>query len=77
MIVTPCESNINTVTEEHFSSESRHRGIAVNDEVPSTSSETIKQIEVVKDVVLPEVSNLNESVITKRQEDETQFSPEK
>ena len=50
-IDTLCESNINTVAEEHFSSENRYPGIVVNDEVPSTSSQAIETIEVVKEVV--------------------------
>ena len=31
---TPCDNNMNTDVEEHFPSEIRHSGIAVNDEVP-------------------------------------------
>ena len=49
-------------------------GIAVN--LPWLS--TIKEVkEVVKEVVLPEVSELNDSVMNKNHKDQTQFSPEK
>lgn len=65
MIVTPCESNIGTVTEEHFLSENRHPDIVVNDDLPSTSFQTIKQIEVIKYVVLPNEVNLDDSVMNK------------
>ena len=37
----------------------------------------MKQIEVVKEVVLPEVSKLNDTVMNKNHRDQTQFSPEK
>ena len=37
----------------------------------------IKQIEVVKELVLPEVFKLNDSVMNKNQRDQIQFSPEK
>ena len=42
--------------------------------VKSVSAE---QIEVVKEVVLREVSKLNDSVMKKNHRDETQFFPEK
>ena len=48
-----------------------------NVEVPSTFSQTVGQIEVVEKVVLPEVSNMNDSAINKNQGNQTHFSPEK
>ena len=45
--------------------------------MPSTFFQTVKKIEFVKDVVLPEVSKLNDSVINKNHRDQTQFSPER
>ena len=42
----------------------------VNDEVPSTSSQVFQQIEVIRGVVLPGISKMNDSV-----KEETQFSP--
>ena len=41
-----------------------------------TSFQTVEQIEVVTEVVLPEVSKLNDSVMNKDHRDQTQFSPE-
>ena len=38
---------------------------------------TIEQSAIVKKVVLPEVSKLNDSVMNKSHMDQTQFSPEK
>ena len=40
-------------------------------EVPLSSSQTVTQIEFVKEVVLPEVSKLNDSVMNKEQGDQT------
>ena len=47
------------------------------DLVPSTCFQAVEQIEVVKEVILPEVLKLNESIMNKSPRDETQFSPEK
>ena len=55
LIDAPLESNIKTVSEEQVSSENRHFGVDVNDKVQS----------VVKEVVLPEVSKLNDLVMNK------------
>ena len=44
--------------------------LSVNDEVPSVSSQIVEQIEVIPEVVLSEVSKLNDSVISKRQGDQ-------
>ena len=41
-----------------------------------TSFQTVEQIEVVKEVILPEVSKLNDLVTDKDHRDQTQFSPE-
>ena len=43
----------------------------------STCFQTAEQAEVVKEVVLPEVSKLNDSESNKSHRDQTQFSPEK
>ena len=40
--------------------------IVVDDEVPQTPSQTIKWIEVIQEVVLPEVPQLNDPVIDKK-----------
>ena len=55
LIDGPCESNINTVFENHF-------------------LKTDEQIEVVKEIVLPEVSLLNDSVMNNNYGDQTVFS---
>ena len=73
MIDTPCESNI--VVEEDVSPENVHSDV-VDDEIPSTS-QAVKQIEIIPEVILPEVSELNVSVMTKKQGDKIEFSPEK
>ena len=78
LIDTPYQNNINTVVEKPFSSENRLSGTAANDEVLKYHQhQTVKQFEVVEEVVLPEVSKLNDSVMTKNQGDQTQFFPEK
>ena len=47
----------------------------MNDEVSSTSSEIVEQIEVIPEVVLSKVSKLIDPVISKRQGDQRkQFS---
>ena len=43
----------------------------------STSSQTVKQIEVVKEVVSPEVSKVNSPVMNKNQGDQAQLEKEK
>ena len=64
---------------ENISSEILHADIVVNDdEVSSISSQIVEQIEVTPEVVLSEVSKLIDSVISKRQRDQSkQFSLEK
>ena len=42
---------------------------SMNDEVSSISSQIVKQIEVIPEVVLSEVSNLIDSVMNKRQKE--------
>ena len=69
-----CESNINTVVEEHFSSENTQTFWYC---CQSTMIKTIEQSAIVKKVVLSEVSKLNDSVMNKSHMDQTQFSPEK
>ena len=44
MIGSQWESNMNTVDEEHISSENTHSDNIVDDEVPSTFSQTVEQI---------------------------------
>ena len=46
-------------------------------ELPSTLFQTVVEIELVKKAVLPEVPNLNVSVMKENQEEQTQFPPEK
>ena len=69
MIDTPYESIINTAVEKHFSSRNRYYGIVASDEngtkVPSNSSQIIKKIELVDEVFLPQVSNPNDSIMSK------------
>ena len=45
----------------------------VNDELPSTSSQIVEQIEVFQEVVLPGISKLNDWAPDKKQGDQTQF----
>ena len=52
--------------KKKFSSENRHDNV-VNDEIPSTSSQSMEQIEVVKEVVLLKVSNQNDPAMNKKQ----------
>ena len=49
---------------------------AVNDEVPSTSSQIVEQIEVIQGVVLPGISKINDSAPDKNFQ-QTQFSSKK
>ena len=51
--------------------------IIIYDEVQSIFSQTVEQIEVVKDIVLLEVSKLKYSVMNKNQGEQTQIPPEK
>ena len=51
------------------------RYCVVNDEVASTSSQILEQVEVNQEVVLPGISELNDSAPDKEPEDQTQFSP--
>ena len=69
-----CESNINTIAEENLQQKIDILvllSISIN-EVPLSSSQTVTQIEVVKEAVLPEVSKLNDSVMNNEQGDQTQ-----
>ena len=65
LIDTPCKSNINTV-KDHF--ENRHSGIVANVEIPSTSSQTVEQTEIIKEIISSELSKLNGPVMKKNQE---------
>ena len=47
----------------------------VNDEVPSTSSQIIEQIEVVQEAVLLGISKVNDSALNWKEGDLTQFYP--
>ena len=49
----------------------------VNDEVPSTTSQRAEQIEIIQEVVLSEISMLDDSAPDKKPKDQTQFSPKK
>ena len=49
---------------------------ALNDKVPSTSSQIVEQIEFIPEVVLLGISKLNDAAPGKKQGDQTQFSPE-
>ena len=52
--------------------------LSMNDEVLSISSQIVKQIEVIPEVVLSEISKLIDSMMSKRQGDQgKQFSWEK
>ena len=80
VINTLCECNINTFV--YFFLIRKYLVILVllsiyNGQVPSTCFQTVEQIEVVKEVVLPVIYKLNGSVINRKQCDQTQFSPEK
>ena len=43
----------------------------VNDDVPSTSSQIVEQVEVIEEVVLPGISKLNDSALDKKQVEQT------
>ena len=47
----------------------------VNDEVPSTSSQIVEQIEVIQGVVLPGISKMNDSAVDKKPTEQTQIFP--
>ena len=49
----------------------------VDDEVPSTSSQFVEQIEVIQGVVLPGISKINGSTPDKKPKEHTKFSPKK
>ena len=49
----------------------------VNNEVPSTSSQTTEQIGDIQGGDIAGVSKMNESALNKKQENYTQFSPKK
>ena len=74
MIETPSESGVYTAIEEYLSTENFHSDIVVDDEgyIINSPQQTVEQIEVIQEVVLPEVSKSNHSVIKKG--NETQFS---
>ena len=69
LIDTPCESKINTVAEEHVSSENIYFDIDVDDEVEfsvsssqQTAEQTVQQ-KVIQEVILLKVPELNGSVM--------------
>ena len=62
--------NINTVVEDNLLLS------IYNDQVVSTYFQTVKHSEFVKKVVLAEILKLNDLVINKNHQDQTQFSPE-
>ena len=69
---------INNVFEDYISSKNInilpwYYMYVVDDEAPSTSSQIVEQIEVIKEVVLPAVSKVNAKAINKEQGDQTQF----
>ena len=66
MIDTPCESNINVAVKEPVSLENIHSDIVLDNEVVNSSQQTVKQIEVNLEAVLPEISKLNDSVIKEK-----------
>ena len=49
----------------------------VNDEVPLTFSQIAELTEVIQEVVLPEISKLNDSALDKKQGDQKHLSPKK
>ena len=51
--------------------------IYYNDYLTSTHFQTVQQSEVVKKVVLPELYNLDDSIMNKNHRDQTLSSPEK
>ena len=54
VIDAPCQSNINTVVEEHFALETNYCCQTTRKAVASTCFQTVKQSEVIKKVVLRE-----------------------
>ena len=66
MIDTPCERNINVAVIEPVSLENIHSDIVLDNEVVNSSQQTVKQIEVNLEAVLPEISKLNDSVIKEK-----------
>ena len=57
------------VVEEHVSSENIYSYVVVDDEARYTinsSQQTVEQIEVIQEVVLPEASKLNDSVMKEK-----------
>ena len=66
MIDTPCERNINVAVKEPVSLENIHSDIVLDNEVVNSSQQTVKQIEVNLEAVLPEISKLNDSVIKEK-----------
>ena len=70
MIETLCESNISFV-EEHFLSENIHSGIVANEVMKyHQDSLIVEQIEVMQEV-LPQVSKLSGSLMSKTHVDQT------
>ena len=49
----------------------------VNDEVPSTSSQMVEQIEVIQGVVLPGISKMNDAAPDKKPKEQIKFSQKK
>ena len=78
VIDTPCESNINTVVREHFSSENTQtfwyccQSTMINYRQPIFKS--LNRVKLLKKLVLPEVSKLSDSVMIDSHRDQTVFS---
>ena len=68
-IDAPCESNLKTVIEEHVSSKNIHSDSCCQWwSIPSTSSQqVVKQIKVIQEIASPEVSQLNQARMNKKQ----------
>ena len=66
MIDTSWKRNINFAVKEPVSLENIHSDIVLDNEVVNSSQQTVKQIEVNLEAVLPEISKLNDSVIKKK-----------
>ena len=79
-IDTPSESNINHLLKNicsHHIAIYFLLSIVCCQCVPSTCTQIVRQIEVIQELVLAEVSWLNNSVMKKKQGEQAQFSPEK
>ena len=80
LIDAPCEINyVLILFLKNMSHQKRYTFwyCVVNDEVPSTSSQIVEQIVIIQEVVLLEISKLNDSALDKKQADLTQLFPKK